>query len=131
VALRSSVAATPLVSFVVAFAWLGSQLVFFRLENGLVDDALVIADHDGAGAADRLAPAGFQIAEDDRPAVSDLDHGFRRHIVHELGAGDLALNFLDDRDRGIGHGGGSQRQQADTHNNRNFHFGPHWKAQVV
>ena len=61
------------------------------------------------------------------PPSPILMTGFGRHIVHELGAGDLALNVLDHRDRRIcGRGGRSQRQQAETDSNRNVSFlGPH------
>ena len=92
-----------------------------------MDGALLGADDDGADAADGLAPAGFHVAENDGAILSDLDDGFGRHIVHELGAGNLALNFFDDRDRRLGRGRSSQcqqakTQQAKTNNNRKFHF---------
>ena len=100
----------------------GIAIRLLGLDVGEMDDALLGADNHGADAADLLAPAGIHVAENDRAVLSDLDDGFGRHIVHELGAGHLALNVLDDRDRRLGRGGRSQRQQAEADNNRKFHF---------
>ena len=101
---------------------LGVAIRILGLDVGKVDGALIGTDDDGAHTADGLAPARPQVAENDRAAVSDLDDGLGRQIVHELGAGDLALDFFDDRDRRICRGGRSQRQQAETNSNRKFHF---------
>ncbi len=88
-----------------------------------MDHALFSADDHGADAGNFFALAGVHVADDDRAAFADLDDGFGRHIVHEFGAGHLALDLLDDGDRGLCRSRRRQRQQADTESYRSFHFG--------
>ena len=89
---------------------LGVAIGPFALDVGEMDDALLNADDHGADAGYFFALAGVHIAEDDGAAIVDLDNGFRRHIVHEFGAGYLALYLFDDRDRRLCRGGRRERQ---------------------
>ena len=129
--LRTTVAATSLVARVVACAWAGIAVGLFGLDIGEMHIAFIGADDDGADAADLFAPAGFHVADDDRTAGPELDDRLRRHVVHELGAGDLALHVFDDRDRRLGGGRRRQRQQARTNRKSSFHLKPHQACYLV
>ena len=74
------------------------------LDGGQMNLAFVGTDDDGADSADRLATAGFQIAEHDRAGGPDLDDLAGHDVVHELGAGHLALNVFHQRGRRFGLG---------------------------
>ena len=62
--LRITVAATSLVASIDRVRLIGIAGGLLGLDVGKVDDAFLGADDHGADPADRLAPAGLHVAED-------------------------------------------------------------------
>ena len=59
----------------------------------------LLSSDDRDATLDGLAHARVQVAEHDDAVGAELDHRAGRDIVHELRAGDLALDILDNRHR--------------------------------
>jgi hypothetical protein len=80
-----------------------------------VNRALFEAD-DHAAADNGFLPARFHVAEYDRTLWTEFDGSPVRDIIHELYAGDVAFDVLNDGDRSLG---GSRRRDPGNPGERN------------
>src|SRR6185369_13603929 len=72
--------------------------------------------------ADRLAPARFHVTEHDHAAVAELDDFAGSDIVHELGAGHLALDVFNHGDRGLRRSRPGKTNQTNDRGKYDFHL---------